>query len=418
MKSFVSLVPESKLPHYQYKARNHSGTLVEGTIEANNSKTVAQRLVSQDMTPINIKETVIAVDIMDGINQWHALNSLKIDDLMLFSRQMYSLTKAGVPLIRAIHSLTESTRNTALANALKEVAHSVEGGLPLGQAMALHPKIFSTLFVSIVNVGEATGGLDQGFQQISHYLEREKETQNQIKSALRYPSMVIIAISVAMGIINVYVIPAFKGVFDKIGSELPWQTKLLMGISDFTVQFWPHILTGLIVIAFSISKYIKSPEGHLKKDQLLLKIPAVGSIIHRATMERFSRSFAMILSSGVPLIQGITIVSSALGNVYIGSKLDQMRIGIEKGDSISRMAMSIGLFPPLVIQMIMVGEETGNISEMLLEVADFYQSEIDTELKNLASVIEPLLIVVIGIMVLVLALGIFLPMWNLSSAMH
>jgi len=406
------------MPSYAYKARNQLGKLIEGSIEAENSKAVAKLLITKDLTPIRIKEEIVKTDLMEQFNQWQALRSLKLDDIMLFSRQMYSLTKAGVPIIRAIHSLINSTRNQALAHALTDITRSLEGGLSLSQAMGKHPKVFSNLFLSIVNVGETTGGLDLAFRQMSQYLEREKETQSRIKSALRYPTMVIIAISVAMAIVNIYVIPAFKGVFDKMGADLPWQTNLLMSASDFTVEFWPYILSSLTLSYFALLKYIDTPEGHLKKDQLLLKIPAVGSIIHRATMERFSRSFAMILSSGVPLIQGITIVSNAIGNVYIGSKLDAMRIGIEKGDSISRMAMSIGLFPPLVIQMIMVGEETGNISDMLLEVADFYEAEIDAELKNLASVIEPFLLVVIGCMVLVLALGIFLPMWNLSSAMH
>ena len=403
---------------FQYKARNGSGALVQGTIEAENQNTAAKLLLSRNITPISIKEKKESADLMEQFNQWQALRSLNLDDLMLFSRQMYSLSKAGVPLIRAINSLTESTRNIALASALKNITSALESGQTLGSAMAQHPKVFSHLFISIINVGEATGGIDQGFLQIAQYMEREKETQSRIKSAIRYPTMVIIAISVAMAIINIYVIPAFKGVFDKLGAELPWQTKMLMTISDFTVEFWHYILVGLAVTAVVIIKYINTPEGHLKKDHLMLKIPVIGSIIHRATMERFSRSFAMILSSGVPLIQGITIVSDAIGNLYIGSKLDQMRIGIEKGDSISRMAVSIGLFPPLVVQMIMVGEETGNISEMLLEVADFYETEIDAELQNLASAIEPLLLIVIGIMVLVLALGIFLPMWNLSSAMH
>lgn len=406
------------MPIFSYKARDYSGKLIEGNIDAENSTTVAKLLVTRDLTPVTIAEQAIKADLMEQFNQWQALSSLNIDDIMLFSRQMYSLNKAGVPIIRAIHSLTTSTRNKALSIALQDIVNSLEGGLTLSQAMGKHPKVFSKLFISIVNVGEATGGLDLAFLQMSQYLEREKETQSRIKSALRYPTMVIIAISIAMAIVNVYVIPAFKGVFEKIGSELPWQTKLLMNVSDFTVEFWPYLLGCLVMTYFLLVKYIQTVDGELKKDQLLLKLPVVGSIIHRATMERFSRSFAMILSSGVPLIQGITIVSGAIGNVYIGSKLDTMRIGIEKGDSISRMAMSIGLFPPLVIQMIMVGEETGNISDMLLEVADFYETEIDAELKNLASVIEPFLLVIIGIMVLVLALGIFLPMWNLSSAMH
>jgi len=406
------------MPIYAYKSRNHSGKLITGEIEEEDSKSVAKLLISRELTPISITEKVVKTDIQEQFNHWQALRSLNLDDTMLFSRQMYSLNKAGVPIIRAIHSLINSTRNKALSSALADTVNSLEAGQSLSQAMGKHPKVFSNLFISIINVGEATGGLDLAFLQMSQYLEREKETQSRIKAALRYPTMVIIAISVAMAIVNIYVIPAFKGVFDKIGADLPWQTKLLMGVSDFSVEFWPYILSVLLITYFSLIKYIQTADGLLKKDQLLLKLPAVGSIIHRATMERFARSFSMILSSGVPLIQGISIVSGAIGNVYIGSQLDTMRIGIEKGDSISRMAQSIGLFPPLVIQMIMVGEETGNISEMLLEVADFYEAEIDVELKNLASVIEPFLLVIIGIMVLVLALGIFLPMWNLSSAMH
>lgn len=406
------------MPVYSYKSRNSSGKLIEGEIEGENSKTVAKLLINRDLTPLSIQEKIVQTDLMEQFSHWHALRTLKLDDIMLFSRQMYSLNKAGVPIIRAIHSLINSTRNIALSRALNEIVYSLEAGQSLSQAMTKHPKIFSNLFISIINVGEATGDLDQAFLQMSNYLEREKETQSRIKSALRYPTMVIVAISIAMAIVNIYVIPAFKGVFDKVGSELPWQTKLLMSISDFSVEFWPYILAILTIAYVATLKYIQTEDGLLIKDQWLLKIPAVGSIIHRATMERFSRSFAMILSSGVPLIQGITIVSGAIGNVYIGSKLDIMRIGIEKGDSISRMAQSIGLFPPLVIQMIMVGEETGNISEMLIEVADFYEAEIDVELKNLSSVIEPFLLIVIGIMVLVLALGIFLPMWNLSSTMH
>ncbi len=401
-----------------YKARNESGKLIEGEMEAENSRTVAKQLSDQHLSVISIKQQQQKIDWLQQVNTQLALRRLSLDDMMLFSRQMYSLNKAGVPIIRAIQSLINSTRNQALSQALREILSSLESGLPLSTAMAKHPDIFSSLFISIINVGEATGGLDQAFLQMSHYLEREKETQSRIKSALRYPSMVIVAISVAMAVVNIYVIPAFKTVFDKIGAQLPWQTKLLMAISDFSVAYWPHILLILIAAYFSLLKYIQTASGEMKKDQFLLKIPAVGSIIHRATMERFSRSFAMILSSGVPLIQGISIVSDAIGNVFIGSKLDAMRVGIEKGDSISRMAMSVGLFPPLVIQMIMVGEETGNISDMLLEVADFYQAEIDSELKNLASVIEPFLIVIIGIMVLVLALGIFLPMWNLSSSIN
>lgn len=406
------------MPNFNYKARNNTGKLINGTLEAESALLVAQILNNRGQTPIVIEVMKDNVDILQQLIYWNALRVLDVNDLILFSRQMYSLAKAGVPLIRAINSLADSNRNIAMRTALQNIAQKLESGLSLSQAMSQHNQIFPVLLISIINIGETTGNVDLAFLQISRYLQREKETQGRIKSAFRYPSMVIAAISVALVIVNIYVIPAFKGVFDKLGEELPWQTRLLMSISDFSTHYWPHIIVFLLAMLLVIKKYIDTPEGLRHWHQILLKMPAVGGIIEKAVMERFCRSFSMILHAGVPLIQGIGVVANSVGNEYIGSKLQKMRIGIERGDSISRMARSIGLFPSLVIQMIIVGEESGNIAEMLQEAAEFYEGEIDTELKNLASVIEPFLIIVIGIMVLVLAMGIFLPMWNLSSAMH
>lgn len=406
------------MPNFSYKARDSNGKLIDGRLDAQSMQMAAQTLNNRGLIPISIQPAANKIDLLQQFASWNALRELNINDLMLFSRQMYSLTKAGVPLSRAINSLTESCRNMALKQALTNISRQLESGQSLSQAMSQHDKIFPLLLISIINVGETTGGLEQAFFQISHYLEREKETQTRIKSALRYPTMVIFAITIAMIIVNIYVIPAFKGVFDKMGAQLPWQTQLLMGISDFTVHYWPHILAGLFAMGLVVSKYLQTASGLQHWHKLQLKIPVIGSIIQRGTMERFSRSFAMTLSAGVPLIQGIAVVAKAVGNEYIGAKLQKMRIGIEKGDSISRMAKSIGLFPPLVIQMIMVGEESGNIAEMLEEVADFYEGEVDMELKNLSSAIEPFLIIIIGVMVLGLALGIFLPMWDLSTNAH
>lgn len=406
------------MPSFSYKARDNNGKLINGRLDAQSLQLAAQTLNYRGLIPISIQPEAKQTDLLEQLASWNALRELNINDLMLFSRQMYSLTKAGVPLSRAINSLAESSRNMALKKTLINIGRQLESGQSLSQAMSQHERIFPLLLISIINVGETTGGLEQAFFQISRYLEREKDTQTRIKSALRYPTMVIFAITIAMVIVNIYVIPAFKGVFDKMGAELPWQTRLLMGISDFTLQFWPHILAGLFALGLVVSKYLQTPAGLQHWHKLQLKIPVIGSIIERGTMERFSRSFAMTLSAGVPLIQGIAVVAKAVGNEYIGAKLQKMRIGIEKGDSISRMAKSIGLFPPLVIQMIMVGEESGNIAEMLEEVADFYEGEIDVELKNLSSAIEPFLIIIIGIMVLGLALGIFLPMWDLSTNVH
>jgi MSHA biogenesis protein MshG len=406
------------MTNYQYKARNTAGKLVIGTLEAESIQIVAQTLQNRGQIPITIEQIKNSQDLLEQLSYWQALRSIDANDLILFSRQMYSLTKAGVPITRAIISLADSNRNIAMKQALHNISQRLEAGQTLSQALAQHPKIFPLLLISIINVGETTGGLEQAFNQISHYLYREKDTQGRVKSAFRYPIMVIAAISIAMVVVNIYVIPAFKGVFDKLGSELPWQTRLLMSISNFTVNYWPYIVGGLLAMLLILRKFISTPQGKQQWHWLMLKLPLIGNIILDATMERFCRSFAMIMKAGVPLIQGIAIVSNSVGNEYISSKLQRMRIGIEKGDSISRMAKNIGLFPPLVIQMLLVGEESGNISDMLTEAAEFYEGEIDALLKNLASAIEPILIIIIGIMVLILALGIFLPMWNISSAMH
>lgn len=406
------------MPNFAYKARNSSGKLITGSLEADSAKAVALTLQNRGQIPITISLVKESDDLMEKFNYWQAERSINVNDLILFTRQMHGLTKAGVPLIRSITSLAEANRNIAMKQALLSITHKLEAGQTLSQSMAQHRKIFPMLLVSIVNIGETTGSLEQAFSQVSHYLHREKETQSRIKSAFRYPTMVLVAIGIAMIVINIYVIPSFKGVFDRLGSELPWQTTLLLTISDFSLHYWPHILVALLLIFLVIRKYVNTPEGMQQWHRVLLKLPAVGHILEDAIMERFCRSFAMIMKAGVPLIQGISIIASTVGNEYISFKLQKMRMGIEKGDSITRMAKSIGMFPPLVIQMLLVGEESGNISDMLQEAAEYYEGEIDASLKNLSSVIEPVLIVIIGIMVLVLALGIFLPMWNLSSAMQ
>ncbi len=418
MKSCALPVAEINLAHFKYTARNAGGVLISRLVDAETRQLAAELIKSEGLIPVSITEVIVSTDIIEQFNGWYALHSLNISDIVIFSRQMYSLSKAGVPLFRALHCLSGSARNKALGAALKDIATRIESGSSLSQAMNKHKKVFSPLFISIVHVGEISGGLDKAFLQIANYMEREKKTQSSIKSALRYPSMVLVAISIAMVIINIYVIPSFKGTFDKMHAELPWQTLLLINISNFTVNYSLQIVVGLLVLATIFIKYINTSRGRLQWDWLLLRLPGIGSLIKQSTMERFSRSFAMILQAGVPLTQGLIIVSGAIGNSYIASKLDQMRIGIEKGDSISSMIRSAGLFTPLVVQMIVVGEETGNINDMLVEVADFYEMEVDTELSNLSSVIEPILIVFIGGMVLVLALGIFLPMWNLSSVIH
>ena len=406
------------MPIFEYKGRNNQGQAVDGNIEANSADAVARQLLNTGITPINIIQATKEQTSKDN-NFSFDLNKNKkpaLDDLVLFSRQMYTLLRAGVPIIRAITGLADTTRNQVLQRTLHSLRIEVEGGHELSTALAQHPEIFSHLFISMVQVGENTGNLDEVFLQISGYLEREKNTKDQIKAAMRYPAFVLIAITIAMFIINMWVIPTFAKVFEGFNAQLPLPTRILLAISEFTVSYWYVIAGILLVTFFSIRHYINTEKGHWQWDRLITRIPIIGSIVLRATLARFARSFSMSLSAGVPLVTGLTLVSRAVDNVFIGGHIADMRNGVERGDTLTRTAAATEMFTPLVIQMLTVGEETGNVDEMLTEVADFYDREVDYDVKNLTSAIEPILIVFIGIMVLVLALGVFLPMWDLAGA--
>jgi MSHA biogenesis protein MshG len=405
------------MPIFQYTGRNNQGQAVNGDIEANSIDAVATQLLNTGVTPINITQSEKEQKTKNNFN--FDLNKNKkptLDDLTLFSRQMYTLMRAGVPIVRAITGLADTTRNQVLQKTLHNVRSDIEGGHELSTALAQYPDIFSHLFVSMVQVGENTGNLDEVFLQISGYLEREKNTRDQIKAAMRYPTFVIIAITIAMFIINMWVIPTFAKVFAGFNAELPLPTRILLGISEFTVDYWYIIVGSLLAVFFGLRYYIKTEKGHWQWDRFITRIPIIGSIVLRATLARFARSFSMSLSAGVPLVTGLALVSRAVDNVFIGGHIADMRNGVERGDTLTRTAASSEMFTPLIIQMLTVGEETGNVDEMLLEVADFYDREVDYDVKNLTSAIEPILIVFIGIMVLVLALGVFLPMWDLAGA--
>lgn len=407
------------MPLFSYKGRNSSGSLVTGEMDAGSLDAVASQLFNTGITPIDIKER------SQSFNSSHSINSLfnksrmpGLDDLILFSRQMFTLMKAGVPMTKAIVGLIQSSRNQKMIDALRDILSHLESGRELSGSMARHPYIFSQLYLSMVRVGEESGRLEESFFRISEYLAREKDTRERIKAALRYPTFVIVAIAIAIAIINIWVIPVFAGIFENAGVALPWQTRFLMATSNFFVTFWPYMLAGLVISIVGIRYYVKTDDGRLLWDRYKLKIPLAGDIIYRATLARFARSFSMGLKSGVPLIQAMTVVSRSVDNEYISEKILGMRNSIERGESLTRTASMTRMFTPLVLQMLSVGEETGQVDDMMVEVADYYDREVDYDIKNLSSAIEPIMIIAIGVMVLILALGVFLPMWDLSSAVR
>ncbi len=403
------------MAQFHYKARNSRGDSISGEIEGTSADGIATQLLNSGITPIQIDEVQPKQNILEELGQRLGTGKPAADDLILFCRQMYTLSRSGVPIIQAINGLADTAKNPMLSDTLRKMAGELESGRELSQSMASFPEIFSQLMVSLIQVGENTGKLDEAFLQLSTYLELDRDTRSRVKSALRYPSFVIVAIVIAIGIINTVVIPAFSKVFQSMNAELPWQTKLLIGVSDFTVNNWYLILAAIIIAITGVRYYINTDKGRYKWDRQKLRLPIIGSIILRATLSRFSRSFAMTTRSGVPLIQALTVVSKAVDNDYVTDRVLSMRNGIERGDTLTHTAATTSLFTPLVLQMMAVGEETGAVDQMMDEVAGFYEREVDYELKNLSSAIEPILIVAVGILVLILALAVFLPMWDISQ---
>jgi MSHA biogenesis protein MshG len=403
------------MANFRYKGRGNRGDLVEGIIDAASADAVASQLINTGITPIDIQEVFVRVDVLTDLRARLAARRVDLDDLILFARQMYTLLRAGVPMTQALTGLVRSARNPTLAESLKDVQASLESGRDLSTSLAQHPKIYPSIFVNTVRIGENTGRLDDAFLKLSAYLDLEKDTRARIKSALRYPTFVIVAIGIAVFVINVVVVPQFAAIFERAGVDLPLPTRILVGTSDFFVDYWVFLLAGLAFLIAGARIYVSTDAGRYTWDKLKLRIPIIGDILFRATLGRFARSFSMSLSAGVPLIQALVVVSRAVDNEYVGDRILNMRNGVERGDSLSRTAAATGMFTPLVLQMMAVGEETGQMDTLLEEVAGFYEREVDYDIKNLSQTIEPILIVVIAGMVLVLALGVFLPMWDLAS---
>ena len=405
------------MAYFAYKARNSGGELVQGVLESADSGAAAAQLFNLGITPVEITPATASPSSDTGFLTRLFQERVSQLDLMLFSRQMYTLLKAGVPIMRALAGLQESTTNKTFSAVIKDIRESLDSGRELSPSLARQPGVFSPFYVNMVRVGEMTGQLEEIFLRMFDHLEFEKFMREQVKAAIRYPSFVVATMAIAIVIINLFVIPAFARVYKTFNAELPLMTRILIEFSNFMVAWWPAMLVGLIAVFFGFRWWVSTPAGRIKWDEFKLKIPIAGKIMVKATLSRFARSFALATRSGVPVVQALTTVAQTVDNDFIARKIEKMREGVERGESVLRTAVASGVFTPVVLQMLAVGEESGSIDDMMQEVADLYQREVEYELKTLSSQIEPLLIIALGILVLILALGVFLPMWDLGKNM-
>lgn len=404
------------MPFFAYKARNARGDLVDGVIESVDKDAVARQLFSGGMTPTEISVTS-RPQSDQTLPWWKRLLESGVSslDVQLFSRQLHTLIRAGVPIMRGLIGLQESTVSRAFRAVIRDIRESLDSGRELSAAMRRHPNVFSMFYISMIKVGEMTGRLDAIFLRLSEHLEFEREMRNRVKTAMRYPVIVMIVMFIAIVVVNLLVIPAFAKVFAGFNAELPFLTQLLLGMSNFFIDYWVLLLGATVAAIFAFRSFISTTRGRFWWDHRILHFPIFGRIVLKATLARFARSFALSSKSGVPIVQALSVVAGTVDNAYIASRVEQMREGVERGESILRTATASNVFTPVVLQMIAVGEETGALDELMDEIAAMYEGEVEYELKTLSSNIEPILIVALGVMVLILALGIFLPIWDLGK---
>lgn len=402
---------------YNWRGRNNRGEAVNGQLDAMSESGVAEQLMSMGVSPVEIS---LAQAVVEGkkespLARW-TRKPIVVEDLLIFSRQMYTLNKAGVPILRAFAGLQASATKPAMVDLFKDIRASLDQGRELSAALARHQNLFGGFYIAMIRVGEMTGRLTEVFLRLNEHMEFERDVRERIKQATRYPSFVIMAMVAAIVILNIFVIPVFAKVFAGFNAQLPVITRGLLAFSGFMLNWWPLLLALAVGLGLGVRAYLRTPQGRYQWDMRKLRLPIMGEIILKATLSRFARSFALSSQSGVPLVQALTVVAQTVDNAFIGARIEEMRDGIERGESISRCAAATGVFTPVVLQMINVGEETGELDNLLFEIAAMYERDTDYGIKGLSAAIEPILMAIIGVMVLLLALGVFLPLWNMGQA--
>ena len=411
------------MPRFAYTGRAATGA-VNGELDGADAGAVATLLMSRGVTPLQISASgKAAAEAPRGgpggasaAVQLPAFLQPKVQpaDLMMFSRQLHTLLRAGVPILRALAGLQESAVNQTFKQVLANVRHSLESGIELSMCFAQQGSVFNNFYVSMVRVGEMTGRLDDVFMRLFKHIEFEQFMRQQVKSAVRYPGFVVLAMAMAVGVINTMVVPAFADVFKSFGAELPLATRILVASSQFTIHYGWAVGVAAVASFFGLRQWKTTPAGRQTWDRILLRLPLAGRIVQKATLARFARSFSLALKSGVPIEQALSVVAQTVDNAWISRKVEGMREAVERGDTILRAAIASGVFTPVVLQMVAVGEETGAVDELMEEIAELYNNDVQYELKTLSQQIEPILIVFLGALVLVLALGVFLPLWDLG----
>jgi MSHA biogenesis protein MshG len=400
------------MPQYRYKARDKEGGLHEGTMEARGREAVADQLSTMGYIPVMIGEQKPQLMKAEFLARF---SRVRPQDLIIFSRQLATLMSAGIPLMQSLSTLERQTDSPRLKKTIIDVRRDLESGVSFSGALARHPVIFSKMYVNMIQAGETAGILDDVLDRLALLAEHEAETRARVKAAVRYPLIVVISICVAFAFLVTFVIPKFAGIFAQFKTELPLPTRILIQINYVVQNYWYLILLGAGLIIWGSLWYVRTTKGRWHWDNLKLKLPVFGTLFQKVALSRFARILGSLQKSGISMMLTLEIAGEIAGNVVITRAVEQMRESLREGKNLHEPMEASGLFPPLIVQMMAVGEETGNIDTMLNKVSDYYDVDVEYTIRNLSTMIEPILLLFIGGMVLFLALGIFLPMWNLIS---
>jgi type IV pilus assembly protein PilC len=402
------------MPSYRYSAIDHTGRPYSGTLEAENLEAVRTKLAELRYHIVNITD----VGNVSSVNDFFkSFNRVKQKELVVFSRQFATMIDAGLSVLKCLDILGRQTKDPVLRETLGTVRHDVNSGSSLTEAMAKHPRVFSRLYVNMVRSAEAGGILDQVLDRLSTFLEKDLELRQKVRSAMMYPTVVFVFASIVMGVMMFWVLPQFANIFKDMGiTKLPLTTKLMLDFAVTAKQFWYLVLLVIVAVTTAFVLYGRTETGAMHLDQLKLRVPIFGDIILKVAISRFARTFGTLISSGVPVLRAMEITANTSGNLAIANVIEKARNSVKEGEKISDPMEHSEYFPVMVTQMISVGEETGRLDQMLVKVSDFYEAEVDAILKGLASLIEPIMIVGLGVMVGFIAVSVITPIYSLVSS--
>lgn len=407
------------MPSYQYSATSKDGTgISKGKIDAIDESAVMNALKKQGLRPLSVS----LVNEKKGGNSFESLfgpgKKVKSDDLVIFTRQLSAMVGAGVPLLRSLNALEQHSESPALKNILVDIVKEVEGGATLGDSLAKHPATFSDVYVNMVRAGETAGILDEILKRLALQQEKSASIRKKVKGAMTYPMVLLVITIIAFFGLMLFVIPQIGKMLLDLGgpdAELPLLTQIMLGISEFMIQRWYVVIPAFVIIVWAILRYIKTPSGRKQFHRIVLRIPAVNGIIRKVVVARFSRTFSALAGAGVSIIETMTVTAHALGNVVYEESLLAAVDKVKNGQQLSQVLEEDGLYPAIVSQMLSVGEETGQTDTVLIKVAEFYEEEVDTAINGLSSIIEPVMIVIMGGAVGLIAASVMGPIAGLAQ---